>query len=90
MLKYIYFSNIEKGLLFETEMDETLLQPRTGETNYFMRASEQDFDEIFRNFNVEQEEDVDDEDEDDELTQFERLAKKMQNLTPDGGVKKRV
>ncbi len=87
----VFFSHIQDGILLEPEMDETLLQPRFEETSYFMRASEKDFDEMLKNFKIEIEEDADiDDDDDEDATTFERLARKMQNVTSDGGVKKRV
>ncbi len=82
--------------MFEPEIDESLFMPREEQQNYFMNIdaahkgdsrendADREFESMWRRARL-----CEDEDEDGELT-YEEKGLKMEKLTDDGGVKKRV
>lgn len=74
-----------EGIFLEPEIDES--NWREDDAKSYFKASEADIDVMVKESHLGDDDDLD---ENDERTLFERIAHKMTNVTPDGGVRKRI
>ena len=85
-LNFRKFLSHGDGIVFEPEIDSSLFESKQEEHSYFAGKSEQRVDEMVNLMNG----DDGGESEVPGQFDFEAKAERMHDLTPDGGVKKRV
>ncbi len=83
------------GVMLEIDPDLALEEERADESDYFRNINQQELETMLGKLKIEMEEDCSPDDESDSDTEgersfFQKLARKMEDLVPDGGVKKRV